>query len=1470
LVFSNKSQAQTCSANYNNPRQWGTHANWFFGDGLMATFPGGTGPISITNIGTDLGNRVAYEGTTAISDNAGTLQYFSNGRSLWNSAYTKLYGNLNAGNESGSSPGNPGGSTSSAVQGVLFVRHPLNPNQIHVFTTDDALTSTDMGLNHSVLDAVSGVMTNPVRLKDDLGNDYRTTEQIDATLHSNGMDIWVVVRQSGKASTSQFRNFYSYLVTCNGLTTVPVKSNQVAPEYGHRWDFGAQPLTTDAWDQNFERGAIKFNWNGTRAATVNDMVGSQDADESIMIFDFDKSTGLLSNCKPVARQEGQWFWSGADYSKQYDCEWAPDGNGLYIAPAAGAPGRILWMDGSLATSAALYASIKVASNTASGACNINLGGDGKLYQATTTNNLNVYTFASTADLNSGTGAVHSSLALPQPSGRGLGSMYIPPVDYLDIQTPIAMDCNDPAVNLSVNWFCKGGSAEDPVGNPTGWSATCGACITDAANGVFNPVIAGQGTHTVYYSYGAFCSISDSLTITVGPCGGCLDTTLAASIPAVCSSNGTINLSLYQGTAAAGSWSIVSGGGTANITGGNTFNINNTPAGTYVVQYTVAGQLGGCGNNPQRSIVVNRPNVTLTLTDNAACVNESAFNLSGGSPVGGTYSGTGVGVSPSFDPGVAGVGPHTITYSYTDGNSCTATATATMTVNALTPVSLNLPDDQICINEGTMNLSGGSPVGGTYSGTGIAVSPTFNPIAAGLGPHTITYTHTDGNGCVNTATDVITVNDTSVVTLVLTDDAACVSEGAFNLSGGSPVGGTYSGTGVGVSPSFNPGTAGVGPHTITYTYSNANSCTTSATDVITVNALPVVTFNLTDTAACIDESSFALGGGNPVGGTYSGVGITVSPTFDPANAGGAGKKQITYTYADGNGCVSSATDSITVNALPVVTLNLAKDAACINEGTFALSGGSPVGGTYSGTGITVSPTFDPVTAGLGSKTITYTYTDGNGCVNTATDALTVNDTATVTLVFADTAVCIDEAPFALSGGSPTPGTYSGTGVNAGNFDPSTGAGKYFITYSHTNASGCTTSAMDTIVVNPLPVVTLVLGDASACINETAFALSGGSPVGGTYSGTGVSGGNFDPTNPGGTGPKTITYTYIDPVTGCQDDATATLTVNALPVVSLADTNVCPGGNIILFPSPNNWASHSWSTGSTNDTIHYNIPNTSVWVDVTDVNGCVNRATANIALGDTLYVDFGAPKEICQNQSVTLNAAAYGPFQAPVIYDWDDLNGVEPSSRVITQAGFYGVRVMDGRGCEGSDTVAVVVHNLPQVNLGKDTTVCFTGKEVFVKYLPDTFATVLWSNNTTDTMTTVYNTGTLSVLVTNQFGCVAGDTINIGEHCEPTVLCVPNVVTPNGDGQNDNFKPCKEIFKYIPDGEYKSIMDNILEVNFTVYDRWGLKMFQSENVFPEWDATFNGTKVADGVYYWIINYTDSSHKKYELTGWVQVID
>jgi PKD repeat protein len=127
-----------------------------------------------------------------------------------------------------------------------------------------------------------------------------------------------------------------------------------------------------------------------------------------------------------------------------------------------------------------------------------------------------------------------------------------------------------------------------------------------------------------------------------------------------------------------------------------------------------------------------------------------------------------------------------------------------------------------------------------------------------------------------------------------------------------------------------------------------------------------------------------------------------------------------------------------------------------------------------------------------------------------------------------------------------------------------------------------------------------------LNASPYALSGGLPVGGTYSGTGVSGGLFNPTL-AGTGPHTITYTYTD-THGCSSSATTSIVVNGLPVVELGpDQTYTPPTAVLLTAAVSGNTTgiiYTWSTGAVTSSISVS-PSvlTKYFVTVTNSGGCV---------------------------------------------------------------------------------------------------------------------------------------------------------------------------------------------------------------------------------------------------------------------------
>lgn len=160
---------------------------------------------------------------------------------------------------------------------------------------------------------------------------------------------------------------------------------------------------------------------------------------------------------------------------------------------------------------------------------------------------------------------------------------------------------------------------------------------------------------------------------------------------------------------------------------------------------------------------------------------------------------------------------------------------------LTPLSsVQIPTlEAICVDAAAVTLSA-TPLGGTWSGAGVS-GGTFNPATAGVGTHTLSYAYTGTNGCSAVALVTITVNALPVITLPALAPVS-LTGAAVILSGAQPAGGTWSGPGVSGGV-FSPAVAGVGTHTLTYTYTDAGGCTNRATTTITVNPVSVklVTF-----------------------------------------------------------------------------------------------------------------------------------------------------------------------------------------------------------------------------------------------------------------------------------------------------------------------------------------------------------------------------------------------------------------------------------------------------------------------------------------------------------------------------------------------------------------------------------------------------------------------------------------------------
>ena len=501
--------------------------------------------------------------------------------------------------------------------------------------------------------------------------------------------------------------------------------------------------------------------------------------------------------------------------------------------------------------------------------------------------------------------------------------------------------------------CAGGSATLTASGANSYAWNNGA-------GSGSSVTVSPGSTTTYTVTGTDangCTDTDNVTVTVNA----NPTVNASGTAAICDGAST---TLTASGANSYAWNNGAGSGSS---------VSVSPSST--TTYTVTGtDSNGCTDTDVVTVTVNaNPTITAgTVNDPAACATATGSIQVNGSGTGnvswtGTATGNANGVSMPYTIGSLTAGTYNITY--VDGNGCTSN----LLFQALTDPSA--PAAPTISASGTTTICDGDNVVLTSSyGSGNSwntAETTSSITVTTSGVYSVTYT--DGSGCSSSSSPVtVTVNPNPTVTAAGATSICEGSSATISASGAN----TYSwdnGAGSGASVTVTP----TGTTTYTVTGTDGNGCSGTDMVTVTVNTAPTVTAGGA-TSICEGTSGTLTASGASTyawdNGAGTGASVTVSPTTTTT---------YTVTGTDANGCTGTDMVTVTVNALPTVSITPATlDTLCANSGDPVTLTGTPSGGTFSGTGIS-GTTFDPSVAGVGNHTITYDYTDGNGCSNSAT-------------------------------------------------------------------------------------------------------------------------------------------------------------------------------------------------------------------------------------------------------------------------------------------------------------------------------------------------------------------------------------------------------------------------------------------------------------------------------------------------------
>ena len=770
-----------------------------------------------------------------------------------------------------------------------------------------------------------------------------------------------------------------------------------------------------------------------------------------------------------------------------------------------------------------------------------------------------------------------------------------------------------------------------------------------------------------------------------------------------------NISLSN-TTLGGVWSS---GNTAVVAVSNSGLVTAVTAGTATISYMVTNA-AGCTTVVTKDITVNANPIVNPITGLSAVCVGSMITLSNTTAAGvWSSSNTSVATINATTGVITGVsaGTTTISYMVTNAAGCTTVVTKDVTVNANPIVNPITGNSGVCVGSAiTLN---NTTAGGVWSSSNTAVATidavTGQGTAISVGSAVMSYAVTNNNNCTTTVTKSITVYGNPVLSPISGASTVCVG-GNASLSN-STIAGVWSSSNTSVVTISSTGqVTGVssGVATITYTYTNANGCSSSVSKDISVYDSPTVS-PITMTCSCsgnicvgqsITLSSATVGGvwgcGNTNVATISSTGVVTAVA--------AGTAIVSYTVTNANGCSTTVTQTIIVHGYPPVPTITASGSTDICVGsTVTLSSSSASGNQWYKDGVAISGATSQTYSVSSSGSYSVTVTNANNCSSSSASAtvVTVSAYPVVSPITGSSSLCVGQQTTLAN--TTSAGVWGSSNTAVATINATTGqvtaiaSGSTTISYTVTNAAGCSKTVTYAIAVVANPTLSAIAGNPILCVG--AVATFSNATTGGVWSSSNTSVATINATTGQVTavsaGSTTISYTLTN-TNNCSTTVTQVVSVEAKPTVAgitytasictgttATATNTTPGGV---------WSSSNTAVATINTSIGQitgvSAGSTMISYTVTNASGCSNTVTQVIAVIATPAVPtiaVSGPTYMCAGSSITLYSSSTSGNQW--YKDGVLISGATAQQYTTSAAGSYTVTVNNG-GCSSSSAALVV--------------------------------------------------------------------------------------------------------------------------------------------------------------------------------------